>query len=320
MLTILIALCIGIGIGYAQRKRPSFVRAADTCAKWLVCLLLLSLGLNIGGNSSILEQFGMIGITTVLICAGSTLGSALAGWGAFKLFFKKDRMEENALQSKISSPSAKDSGSGVSSAAKGALKNCALILFMFIVGIAIGLSGARFLQKIPQNLPEIILHILLLMVGVGIGTAPQTWRSVGGMGLRIFLVPLSAIIGSLIGGIAVSPLIPEFSISHVLAVASGFGYYSLASIIISANGLPVLGTISLLCNLLRELSTIMLIPVTLRVFGPIGPISAAGATSMDTALPFIARQTSSKYAILAIINGTVLTLVVPFLVPLVLGL
>lgn len=316
MLTIFIALCIGIILGYAQRKRPSFMHAADKCAKWLVCLLLLSLGLNIGGNDSIVTQFGVIGLTTLLICAGSTVGSALAGWAALKICFKKDgdcKPVQNSTQREAETKA-------VSGAAKGALKNCALILVMFLIGVGLGLSDVAFLTKIPDNSPEIILHILLLMVGIGIGTAPQTWRSVGGMGLKIFLAPLAAIIGSLGGAVAISPLIPEFSIPHILAVASGFGYYSLASIIISANGLPLLGAISLLCNLLRELSVIMLIPFILRLFGPLGAIAAAGATSMDTALPFIARQTSTKYAILAIINGTVLTLVVPFLVPVVLGL
>ena len=321
MLTILIALCIGIGIGYALKKRPAVIHAADICAKWLVCLLLLSLGLSIGGNASILDQFKVIGVATLFICIGSTAGSAVAGWGMFKLFFKKDQAADRLRQTADGAGrTERNSGAAVSSAAKGALKNCALILLMFIIGVGIGLSNAKILKSIPENSPEIILHVLLLMVGVGIGRAPQTWRSVGSMGLKIFLVPLAAIIGSLAGAVIISPLIPGFSIPHILAVASGFGYYSLASIIISAKGLSVLGTISLLCNLLRELSAIMLIPIILRVFGPLGTISAAGATSMDTALPFIAQQTSSKYAILAIINGTVLTLVVPFLVPLVLSL
>lgn len=322
MLTIFIALCIGIIIGYAQRRRPSFVRGADTCARWLVCLLLLSLGLSLGTNSAVLAQFGMIGFNTVLICAGSTLGSAIAGLGVFRLFFWKDHAAEAARCSaaKMAQPMAKNAENGVAKAVGNALRNCALLLLMFIAGFGLGLSKAQFLQKIPENLPELILHVLLLMVGISIGSAPQTWRSVSSMGLKIFLVPFAAAIGSLAGGIVISPLIPGLSVPHILAVASGFGYYSLASIIISAKGLPVLGAISLLCNLLRELGVIMLIPLILRFFGPLGAISAAGAASMDTVLPFIARHTSSKYAILAIINGTVLTILVPFLVPMILEL
>jgi len=232
-----------------------------------------------------------------------------------EFFFSKYiiRDKKNSLQKTHSAAKSSD-------IAKVALKNCALILVMFLLGVGIGLSGTAFLHKIQKNLPELILMVLLFMVGIGIGTAPETWRSVGSLGLRIFLAPVAAIFGSLAGALAISPLIKEFSITHILAVASGFGYYSLASIIISAHGLPVLGTISLLCNLLRELSSIILIPIILRFFGPIGIISAAGATSMDTALPFIARQTSTEYTILAIINGTVLTLLVPFLVPLLLTL
>jgi len=31
----------------------------------------------------------VIGITTFFICAGSTLGSAIAGWAAYRIFFFK---------------------------------------------------------------------------------------------------------------------------------------------------------------------------------------------------------------------------------------
>ena len=75
-----------------------------------------------------------------------------------------------------------------------------------------------------------------------------------------------------------------------------------------------LGVIALLSNIMRELITLLATPIFLKYFGKLAPIAAGGATSMDTTLPIITKFSGKDYAIIAIFSGTVLTILVPFLV------
>ena len=54
--------------------------------------------------------------------------------------------------------------------------------------------------------------------------------------------------------------------------------------------------------------------VFVKYFGKLAPIASGGATSMDTTLPVITKFTGTEYAIIAVFSGTVLTIIVPFLV------
>ena len=101
-----------------------------------------------------------------------------------------------------------------------------------------------------------------------------------------------------------------------MAVGSGFGYYSLSSILITESKGAELGTIALLSNIIREIITLLFAPLLVRFFGNLAPISAGGATTADTTLPIITRYSGQKYAMLSIYHGFVVDFSVPFLVTL----
>lgn len=56
----------------------------------------------------------------------------------------------------------------------------------------------------------------------------------------------------------------------------GFGYYSLSSIFITEYKGTELGTIALLSNIVREMITLLLSPLLVKVAGPLAPIAAGG--------------------------------------------
>ncbi|HXK49802.1 MAG TPA: lysine exporter LysO family protein, partial [Clostridiales bacterium] len=133
---------------------------------------------------------------------------------------------------------------------------------------------------------------------------------------RIFFVPLSVITGTLVGVAAVSFLFDSISLNECLAIGSGFGYYSLSSIYITELRGETLGVIALLSNIIREVVTLIGSPVLAKYFGKLAPIASGGATSMDTTLPIITRYSGKNYAVISIFSGTVLTIIVPFMVTL----
>ena len=198
------------------------------------------------------------------------------------------------------------------------MKNSLLIISFFALGVLIGR-----LILLPKTITQTdislyALYFLLLLVGIGIGSDAKTRQAVKNLNIRILSVPLSVIIGTFIGTSLFSIFVPGLRLKESLAIAAGFGYYSLSSILIGQISGNVLGTIALLSNLIREIITLLFAPLMAKYFGKIAAIASGGATSMDTTLPIITKFSGKEYALIAVFNGLVLTLLVPFLITLLL--
>ncbi len=79
-------------------------------------------------------------------------------------------------------------------------------------------------------------------------------------------------------------------------------------------GGDTLGAIAFLTNVFREMITVILIPILAKRLNGYTAIAPAGATSMDTTLPLIAKATNPEIAIISFINGVILSSLVPVLV------
>jgi uncharacterized membrane protein YbjE (DUF340 family) len=198
------------------------------------------------------------------------------------------------------------------------MKSSLIIVGFFICGIMGGLFSLvpEFLQN--KDLSNYVLYGLMFFVGVNIGTDKNGWSIIKKVKFKILLVPLSVITGTLSGVAFISVFIKEISLKDSLAIGSGFGYYSLSSVFITKLAGSVLGVVALLSNIMREIAALLLAPLFVKYFGKLAPIAAGGATSMDTTLPVITKFSGMEYAIIAVFNGTVLTIIVPFLVTLIL--
>ncbi len=197
------------------------------------------------------------------------------------------------------------------------MKNSFIMLSVFIAGILIGVFSLFPQAVMKHNADLYALYCLMLLVGIAIGSDIVTaWKLLKRLHIRIIMVPLAVIVGTYAGVSLLSLCIPSLSLKESLAVGSGFGYYSLSSILISRISSESLGMIALLSNIIRELITVIAAPVFVRFFGKLSPIVSGGATSMDTTLPIIARFSGKEYATISVFSGTILTMLVPFLVTL----
>ena len=158
------------------------------------------------------------------------------------------------------------------------------------------------------------LYLLLFLVGIGIGSNTKAWQVIKKVNVKILLVPLSVIIGTLLGVGLFSIFVSEVTLKESLAIGSGFGYYSLSSVLIAQIRGETLGVIALLSNIIREITTMLMTPVLAKYCGNLAPIASGGATSMDTTLPIIARFTGKEYAMISVFSGIVLTVMAPFLI------
>lgn len=195
------------------------------------------------------------------------------------------------------------------------MKSSLIIVGFFCLGILAGFFNLipKFLQE--NDLSMYALYALILLVGIVVGADAKSWKLLLHIKLRVILVPIGTIIGTLLGVSLVALIWKGISLKEALAVGSGFGYYSLSSILISKMWSESLGIVALIANISREIATLLLAPLMVKYFGKLAPISSGGATSMDTTLPVITRYSGHEYAIISIFHGTVLTILVPIIVP-----
>ncbi|OFX21239.1 MAG: hypothetical protein A2041_06885 [Bacteroidetes bacterium GWA2_31_9b] len=198
------------------------------------------------------------------------------------------------------------------------MKGSLIILAFFVAGVITGIY--RFLpEHLFQNDYSLYaLYLLMFLVGIGIGCNKKALTLIKEVNFKILFVPLSVITGTYIGVSLFSLLQSNLSLIDSLAVGSGFGYYSLSSVLISEISNETLGVIALLSNITREIITLLLTPVFARYFGKLAPIASGGATAMDTTLPVITKYIGSDYAIISVFSGVVLTILVPFLIEIIL--
>ena len=193
------------------------------------------------------------------------------------------------------------------------MKGSLIIVAFFAAGILCGHADVLPQWVSCSTVSMTVLCALLLCVGMGIGSNPDMKSEFRSLNPHVALLPLATILGSWAGA-AIAFLVLQRTITDCLAISSGFAYYSLSSIFLTEYRGIELGTIALVANLVREAITLLGTPLLARIFGPLAPISAGGATTMDTTLPIITHTCGQRFTILAIFHGFIVDFTVPFLV------
>jgi uncharacterized membrane protein YbjE (DUF340 family) len=196
------------------------------------------------------------------------------------------------------------------------MKGSLIIISFFILGTLCGLFDVLPFQIAETDISYYALCGLMFCVGISVGNDPQTLQNFRKLNPRLIFLPIMTILGTLAGSAVVSLILSQRSVTDCLAIGSGFGYYSLSSIFITEYRGAEMGTIALLANISREILTLLAAPLLVRWFGNLAPISAGGATTMDTTLPIITQTAGQQFVVISIFHGFVVDFSVPFLVTL----
>jgi uncharacterized membrane protein YbjE (DUF340 family) len=196
------------------------------------------------------------------------------------------------------------------------MKGSLIIISFFILGTLCGLFDVLPFQLAETDVSYYALCGLMFCVGISVGNDPQTLQNFRKLNPRLIFLPVMTILGTLAGSAVVSLILSQRSVTDCLAIGSGFGYYSLSSIFITEYRGAEMGTIALLANISREILTLLAAPLLVRWFGNLAPISAGGATTMDTTLPIITQTAGQQFVVISIFHGFVVDFSVPFLVTL----
>ena len=195
------------------------------------------------------------------------------------------------------------------------MKGSLIILSFFAAGLLLGVYRVLPASWLDYDYSFYVLAALMFSVGFSLGHQPDTIQQFRRIHSRVLFLPLTTVVGTFLGVLILS-FFSERSVFDFLAVGSGFGYYSLSSILITEYKGIELGTIALLANILREIITLLFAPVMVKYFGKLAPIAGGGSTTMDTTFPIIIRTSGKEFSVVSIYHGFVMDLSVPFLVTL----
>ncbi|MDC5852874.1 lysine exporter LysO family protein [Vibrio europaeus] len=176
-------------------------------------------------------------------------------------------------------------------------------------GLIIGLLVPFDLSWV-DTASEWILFLLLFFIGIQLRNSGLTLRQIL-LNKHGMVIAIVIIASSLLGGL-IAALILDIDVFRGLAMASGFGWYSLAGILMGDAFGPVYGGASFMIELLRELVALVLIPLFIRT-KPCTSIGYAGATAMDFTLTVIQTTGGVRCVPIAIVSGFILSLLVPVL-------
>lgn len=295
-------------VGYVLRRYP--VPSLDrlmTCSIW--CMLFL-MGVEVGSNSLLMHSLDRLGLEAVLLALFTTVGCSVPSlW----LWNKVRKSGDGRSYADTATEDGTQADAGRSGSLFGRLSGSFVIVLCFMLGLFVGYG--RWLPGVPAGAGFAALLVLLVCVGLSIGQNDGLRRSLRHADRRLMWLPLVTVAGTWVGAWVVSFLLPGRTAADCLAVGSGFGYYSLSSILITDAKDAELGTVALMYNILRELAALLLAPLLLRWFGPLAPVSVGGATTADTTLPVISRVCGARFVPVSVMHGLSVDFAVPFLVP-----
>ena len=326
MFIVILFIFLGILSGVLCRKLSTGARISltDVAARWqgrivtwLIWLLLFLLGIEVGSNEMIVRSLPTLGVEALLLSSAATLGCCVLAWMLWRVS-KNNTVQENAKNEtsaeKEGNPAEKE-GLQESSLIRGlkVMKGSLIVVGLFVIGLLGGIEKMVPSWLLDGDVSFVALCGLLLFVGLGIGLNPEMKKEVRSLSPRMALLPVVTIIGSWLGALQIWTVLHR-TLSDCMAINSGFAYYSLSSIFVTEYRGAELGTIALLANIIREMLTLLGAPLMARWFGPLAPISAGGATTMDTTLPILSQTVGQRYVALSIYHGFVVDFTVPFLV------
>ncbi len=301
MLVIFAVIIGGIATGRLLiGRRLAFVQRLITVIIWA---LLFLLGVEVGGDPAVVGSLATLGAAALAIFAFSVAGSIFAAWLLWR------RIRGRAVPG--------DDGEADAEAPVStwtALSGSLVIVAFFVAGCVVGLFAP--LDPAGSRISAYVLYALMFCVGITLGNDRTLAGRVRRLDPRLALLPVATAVGTLAGAALAAPLLAQWSLADSLAVGAGFGYYSLSSIFIADLRGAELATIALLCNVMRELFTLLAAPLVARWCGPLAAVSIGGATTFDTTLPIITQAAGRPYAVVSVFHGCVLDFSVPFLVTL----
>ena len=294
-----IFVCIGLGYFVAPHLSPSLKKFVFKILPYFSYILLVSVAFELTQALNHIQNPATILPPALLIAFTTSIGSFFICLMTYKL------IDRQSVQGKISLHLFLN-----------ALKNIGKAFLALAAGIGLGMLIQSLELQITFNSWYLLL-IFIFLIGVELAFTQfdRSWLS-----WKILLVPVAAFIGSCLAAILNYFILSNhYNLNEVMALAQGYGWYSMSGILFTELHSAKLGGIALLTDLFREIFAILLMYCLGWRF-PRSAISSAGATSMDVTLAMVKQSCGTHYVPHAMMSGLILSLLAPLLISLFLSM
>lgn len=292
LLIILVPLLAGYLI---HLRRPAWIYAINRLLSGMVYVILFLMGISLAFLDNLSDSLWLVFHYAIVFFLCIFCCNLLALWALERRSPWKSTHHQQQLPSRLHM-------------ALESLKLCGVVL----LGFLIGLSQWHWLTLATKG-SQYVLILLLLLVGMQLRGNGMTLRQII-LNRRGLAVALTVAISALVGGMIAATLL-GLPLRQGLAMASGYGWYSLSGILLADAFGPIFGSAAFFNDLARELVAILLIPVLIRRSRS-SALGLCGATSMDFTLPVLQRAGGIELVPAAIVHGFLLSLLAPVLIAL----
>ena len=312
-LAIYVALvAVGAVIGSQCSKRGVALPWLGKFQFVALMILIVTLGVKLGANDEVIASLGQIGLAALTITVMAMLGSLVAVYLLRRFVLKLDRYGRPQGSGEGADEGEKEAGKADNGTTKWivlAVVGGMLIGYFLLPDHMVGMCGAVI---------DFGLYLLLFLVGMDMGKQGTMLADIKAAGFKVLLVPAAVVVGTFAFA-ALAGLVLPSGVKDSVAASAGFGWYSLAPTLLQGYSLTI-SAVAFLSNVMREIFSIVLVPVVARKIGYVECTALAGATAMDTLLPVVVGATHERITIYSFVTGVILSLAVPVLIPMVIAL
>jgi uncharacterized membrane protein YbjE (DUF340 family) len=305
-------LCIAIGLVIGMRNlKESTLKRIDGIINIALVALMLTIGMNIGINDSVMSNLDSIGLNCLVISLCAIIFSIL-----FTVIAEKTVLPLEKLRQKLSLENI-NINNEIDISKEEKSKNSLLIWIMpssIVIGVILGYSVMRYIQTfILDYLLVGSLVMLYVSVGISLGSNRKVFKYVRVLGFRVIYISIAIAVGSIVGGFLAGTLL-GIPLHTSIMSASGMSYYSLTGAYMTQVYGIEAGTYGFVVNVMREFFTVLLLPLLKRISTG-SPIAAGAAGNMDTMLVPVTKFVGVELGLITLITGVILTFAVPFMLP-----
>lgn len=294
----LVALMAAMFFGYAIRRLPLSIALLNKSLFYIVVLILLLMGYELGSNNqNLITELSLLSKIVFVFTLCLFAANFMAGWWVLKKINLQLRKPLHSSAGANWWLFIRESG-------------------RYIVIIVLGLIlGGIFRQPITalNGVISGLLFVLLFIIGHQMSLAGVSLREIVFNKNGLYLA-LTMMISSLFAGVVAAVML-GLSVKSGLMLSSGFGWYTLSSILNTSFIDHNFGAYSFFIDFTREVIAIILIPSLGQCY-PASFVAYSGATAMDFSLPIIKQNLHENCVLLAISSGMLLSIAVPILITL----
>lgn len=310
-------LCLGAGLLLGIRQLSGdALKIVDSIINVALIVLMLTIGMNIGVNDSVMQNLETIGLNCIVISLSAVTFSVLFVMLVERTILPLDTLKEKLYLENLNI-------NNEINIEKEEKKKASALIWVMPVSIIAGVVAGHFI--IPKNQANILDYFLFCSliflytgVGISLGTNRKVFDYMKTVGLKVVYISLAIFIGSLTGGL-LSGYILDIPIHISVMSAGGMSYYSITGAYMTQVYGIEAGTYGFVVNVMREFFTVLLLPLLIRVSDG-SPIAGGAAGNMDTMLVPVTKFVGAELGLVALITGAILTFTVPFVLPVLYGI